>query len=101
MLINYYQADLVLFFLDFIRVTTRERYCPCCNSSAVNRPIMDDDREKRKPHRAKTSGRKAEKKAKKNEGTKAVSQAGMSAKQRNPKAFAVQNVTKLKKRVRR
>lgn len=62
---------------------------------------MDDDRPKNKPHRVKTAGRKAEKKSKKDEDTKAVSQAGMTAKQRNPKAFAIQNVTKLRKAVRR
>lgn len=62
---------------------------------------MDEDSNKRKPHRTKKSGRKAEKKEKKNEATKAVSQAGMTAKQKNPKAFAIQNVTKLRKKVRR
>lgn len=62
---------------------------------------MDDESNKRKPHRAKKSGRKAEKKAKKNEGTKEVSQAGMTAKQRNPKGFAIQNVAKLRKKVLR
>lgn len=62
---------------------------------------MDEDNDKRKPHRSRKSGRKAEKKAKKSEDTRKVSQAGMTAKERNPKAFAVQNVTKLKKRVRR
>lgn len=62
---------------------------------------MEEDQNKRKPHRSKTSGRKADKKARKDDATKAVSQAGMSQKQRNPKAFAVQHVAKLKKRVRR
>jgi len=62
--------------------------------------IMEEDKP-HKPHRPRKSGRKAEKKAKKHEATRAVSQAGMTAKQRNPKAFAVQNVTKLKKTVRR
>ena len=62
---------------------------------------MDEDNDKRKPHRPRKSGRKAEKKLKKNESTRSVSQAGMTAKQKNPKALAVQNVTKLKKRVRR
>lgn len=60
-----------------------------------------EEQTKNKPHRVQKSGRKAEKKARKDADKKAVSQAGMTAQQRNPKAFSVQNVARLRKTVRR
>lgn len=65
------------------------------------KPMMDADQKEHKAHRVKKSGRKAEKKAKKVDNISGSSDTTQTAKQRNPKAFAVQNVTKLKKRVRR
>ena len=62
---------------------------------------MDDEEKHHKAHRVKKSGRKAEKKANKRDNLADTSDAKQSVKQRNPKAFAVQNVAKLKKRVRR
>jgi len=54
-----------------------------------------------KPHRAPKSGRKADKKAAKVADQKAVSEAGQTAKKRNPKAFSIQRVAKLQKAVKR
>ncbi|KAL1434579.1 hypothetical protein MTO96_011667 [Rhipicephalus appendiculatus] len=56
---------------------------------------MDDD-QKAKAHRARHSGRKADKKEKKNEHVQEL-----TAKQRNPKAFSVQSVQKAEKKFRR
>lgn len=56
---------------------------------------MDDD-QKIKAHRARHSGRKAEKKEKKNEHVQEL-----TPKQRNPKAFSVQSVQKAEKKFRR
>ncbi|KAH6945445.1 hypothetical protein HPB50_008499 [Hyalomma asiaticum] len=56
---------------------------------------MDDD-QKAKAHRARHSGRKADKKEKKNENVQEL-----TAKQRNPKAFSVQSVQKAEKKFRR
>ena len=70
---------------------------------------MDEINDKRKPHRKPHSGRKAERKAnkkvEKDENGKKIkkklSQDPVDAKQRNPKAFAIQNVQKTERRVRR
>lgn len=56
---------------------------------------MDDD-QKAKSHRARHSGRKADKKEKKNDHVQEL-----TAKQRNPKAFSVQSVQKAEKKFRR
>ena len=72
---------------------------------------MDEINDKRKPHRKPHSGRKAERKAnkklsiEKDENGKKIkkklSQDPVDAKNRNPKAFAIQNVQKTERRVRR
>ena len=70
---------------------------------------MDEINDKSKPHRKPHSGRKAERKAnkkvEKDENGKKIkkklSQDPVDAKQRNPKAFAIQNVQKTERRVRR
>lgn len=56
---------------------------------------MDDD-QKAKAHRARHSGRKADKKEKKNEHVQEL-----TAKQRNPKAFSVQSVQKAEKKIQK
>ncbi|CAH2233672.1 jg10638 [Pararge aegeria aegeria] len=53
--------------------------------------------DKKKAHRAKLSGRKAEKKKKKNQ----VDQSNLSARQRNPKAFAIQSAVRAERQFRR
>ncbi|XP_022124678.2 ribosome biogenesis protein BMS1 homolog [Pieris rapae] len=53
--------------------------------------------DKKKSHRAKHAGRKAEKKKKKNQ----VDQSNLSARQRNPKAFAIQSVVRAERQFRR
>ncbi|XP_059053033.1 ribosome biogenesis protein BMS1 homolog [Achroia grisella] len=53
--------------------------------------------DKKKAHRAKHAGRKAEKKKKKN----AVDQSNLSARQRNPKAFAIQSAVRAERKFRR
>ncbi|XP_047508786.1 ribosome biogenesis protein BMS1 homolog [Pieris napi] len=60
---------------------------------------MADDAifDKKKSHRAKHAGRKAEKKKKKNQ----VDQSNLSARQRNPKAFAIQSVVRAERQFRR
>lgn len=60
---------------------------------------MADDNvfDKKKAHRAKHAGRKAEKKKKKNQ----VDQSNLSARQRNPKAFAIQSAVRAERRFRR
>ena len=72
---------------------------------------MDEINDKRKPHRKPHSGRKADRKANKNltvekDGNgkkikKKLSQDPVDAKKRNPKAFAIQNVKKTERSVRR
>ncbi|XP_072932447.1 ribosome biogenesis protein BMS1 homolog [Epargyreus clarus] len=53
--------------------------------------------DKKKSHRAKHAGRKAEKKKKKNQ----VDQSNLSARQRNPKAFAIQSAVRAERQFRR
>lgn len=53
--------------------------------------------DKKKAHRAKQAGRKAEKKKQKNR----VDQSNLSARQRNPKAFAIQSAVRAERRFRR
>lgn len=53
--------------------------------------------DKKKAHRAKLAGRKAEKKKKKNK----IDQSNLSARQRNPKAFAIQNAVRAERQFRR
>lgn len=53
----------------------------------------------RKPHRAAHSGRKADKKDAKKK--KFLDNDALSARQRNPKAFAIQSATKAERRFRR
>ena len=57
-----------------------------------------EETETRKPHRAAHSGRKADKKATKK---KKNHDQVLSAKQQNPKAFAIQSVTKAERMFRR
>lgn len=60
---------------------------------------MADDSafDKKKSHRAKHAGRKAEKKKKKNQ----IDQSNLSARQRNPKAFAIQSAVRAERQFRR
>ncbi|KPJ11517.1 Ribosome biogenesis protein BMS1-like [Papilio machaon] len=60
---------------------------------------MADDAifDKKKSHHAKRAGRKADKKKKKN----AVDQSNLSARQRNPKAFAIQSAVRAERQFRR
>lgn len=60
---------------------------------------MADDSafDKKKAHRAKQAGRKAEKKKKKNQ----IDQSNLSARQRNPKAFAIQSAVRAERQFRR
>ncbi|XP_026488648.2 ribosome biogenesis protein BMS1 homolog [Vanessa tameamea] len=60
---------------------------------------MADDAifDKKKSHRAKHAGRKAEKKKKKNQ----VDQSNLTARQRNPKAFAIQSAVRAERQFRR
>ncbi|KAK8786695.1 hypothetical protein V5799_023529, partial [Amblyomma americanum] len=67
----------------------------CFVASESEEIVMDDD-QKIKAHRARHSGRKAEKKEKKNEHVQEL-----TPKQRNPKAFSVQSVQKAEKKFRR
>lgn len=53
--------------------------------------------DKKKSHRAKQAGRKAEKKKNKNK----VDQSNLSARQRNPKAFAIQSAVRAERQFRR
>ncbi|XP_049872696.1 ribosome biogenesis protein BMS1 homolog [Pectinophora gossypiella] len=53
--------------------------------------------DKKKAHRAKHAGRKAEKKKKKNQ----LDQSNLSARQRNPKAFAIQSAVRAERQFRR
>ncbi|CAG5002633.1 unnamed protein product [Parnassius apollo] len=53
--------------------------------------------DKKKSHHAKRAGRKADKKKKKNE----VDQSNLSARQRNPKAFAIQSAVRAERQFRR
>ncbi|KAM3960089.1 LOW QUALITY PROTEIN: ribosome biogenesis protein BMS1 homolog [Aphomia sociella] len=53
--------------------------------------------DKKKAHRAKLAGRKADKKKKKN----AIDQSNLSARQRNPKAFAIQSAVRAERKFRR
>ncbi|XP_053605038.1 ribosome biogenesis protein BMS1 homolog [Plodia interpunctella] len=53
--------------------------------------------DKKKVHRAKHAGRKAEKKKKKNQ----IDQSNLSARQRNPKAFAIQSAVRAERQFRR
>ncbi|XP_013189510.1 ribosome biogenesis protein BMS1 homolog [Amyelois transitella] len=53
--------------------------------------------DKKKAHRAKLAGRKAEKKKKKNQ----IDQSNLSARQRNPKAFAIQSAVRAERQFRR
>ena len=72
---------------------------------------MDEINDKRKPHRKPHSGRKADRKANKSltvekdengkKIKKKLSQDPVDAKKRNPKAFAIQNVKKTERSVRR
>lgn len=59
--------------------------------------MADDTTFKNKTHRAKHAGRKAEKKKNKNK----VDQSNLSARQRNPKAFAIQSVVRAERHFRR
>ncbi|CAH0720255.1 unnamed protein product, partial [Brenthis ino] len=53
--------------------------------------------DKKKAHRAKHAGRKAEKKKKKNQ----IDQSNLTARQRNPKAFAIQSAVRAERQFRR